>query len=169
MPSVPEQLRAARESQKLSIHQVADLTKIKSDHIRDLEEGRYEAFSAPIYIRGFVRSYSTVLKLDPKQVLAVLDSELAQNQKFKERPSLLPQKRGWLDVVMLQLSRLKWQVAVPVLLLIMVIGLFVWLSRKWQSHRAKDPVANIGPGLYKPSPAAGDLLPLPPPTNAPPR
>ena len=154
-------------SQKLEIPQVAELTKIKTDYLRALEEGHYETFTAPVYIRGFVRTYASVVKLEAKPLLAQLDAELAQNKKFKTPPSLLPQKRGLVDRLMLQLSRLKWRVAVPVVLLVIGIMVFVWVSRAWQTHKAKNPVANIGPGLYKPAAPNGDVLPLP--TNAPAR
>ena len=77
MPTVGEQLRSARETQKLAIHQVADWTKIRSDHLRALEEGNYSVFSAPVYIRGFVRTYATLLKLDSTLILQQLSQELA--------------------------------------------------------------------------------------------
>ncbi|MGH7954054.1 MAG: helix-turn-helix domain-containing protein, partial [Limisphaerales bacterium] len=50
MPTVAEQLRAAREVQKLTIHQVAEKTKIRTDHVRALEDGNFSVFSAPVYI-----------------------------------------------------------------------------------------------------------------------
>ena len=59
MPTVAEQLRAAREAKKLSVQQVADATKIRTDHIRALEDGNFNVFSAPIYIRGSVKNYGT--------------------------------------------------------------------------------------------------------------
>ena len=37
MVTVSEQLRRAREAQELDIYQVAEITKIKTDHIRALE------------------------------------------------------------------------------------------------------------------------------------
>ena len=70
MPTVAEQLRAGREARKLTIPQVAEATKIRTDHIRALEEGNFNVFSAPVYIRGFVRNYATQLKLDVPQVMA---------------------------------------------------------------------------------------------------
>ena len=73
MPTVAEQLRQAREEQKLNIYQVAEITKIKTDHIRALESGSYDSFSAPVYIRGFVRSYAKVLKLDLDRYQAAWD------------------------------------------------------------------------------------------------
>ena len=51
MPTVAEQLRDTRKAQKLSIQRVAELTNIKSEHLRALEEGNYTTFAAPIYVR----------------------------------------------------------------------------------------------------------------------
>ena len=48
MTSVAEQLRHAREEQKLTVHQIAGLSNIKTEHIRALEEGNYAAFAAPV-------------------------------------------------------------------------------------------------------------------------
>src|SRR5882724_6291991 len=112
MPTVAEQLRRAREEQQLNIYQVAEITKIKTDHIRALESGNYDSFSAPVYIRGFVRTYAKALKLDVAQLTADLESELAQTEKFREPPPLTNEPRGALDFVMLQLSKLNWRVAV---------------------------------------------------------
>ena len=92
MPIVGEQLRSAREAQKLSVEEVADMTKIRGDHIRALEEGNYTIFSAPVYIRGFVRTYASLLKLDTKAVLDELGKELAESGQVD--PSLSPSSRG---------------------------------------------------------------------------
>src|SRR5256885_16408736 len=62
MSTVAEQLRQAREAQNLTVHQIAEITKIRTDHIRALEEGNYNVISAPVYIRGFIRSYATILQ-----------------------------------------------------------------------------------------------------------
>jgi cytoskeletal protein RodZ len=56
MPTVAEQLRAARETKKLTVQQVADKTKIRTDHVRALEDGNFSVFSAPVYIRGSVKN-----------------------------------------------------------------------------------------------------------------
>jgi len=88
MSTVAEQLRHAREAKRLTVEQVAEITKMRTDHLRALEEGNYNVFSAPVYIRGFVRSYSTLLKLEVPQVMAALDTELGQTQRFAEPPPL---------------------------------------------------------------------------------
>ena len=128
MPTVAEQLRCAREAQNLSIYQVAEITKIKTDHIRALESGTYDSFSAPVYIRGFVRTYAKALKLDVTELTATLEAELSQTEKFSEPPPLTNQPRGTLDFLMLQLSKLSWRILVGGVVAIF-LGLAVMQSR----------------------------------------
>ena len=97
MSEVGEQLHAAREALKLTVQQIADVTKIRTDHIRALEEGHYEVFSAPVYIRGFVRIYAAQLKLNTSQIMSVLDAELKRSEKFKEPPPLMEESNTLLD------------------------------------------------------------------------
>ena len=89
MSTVADQLRVAREARKLTIPQVAEVTKIRTDHIRALEDGNFNVFSAPIYIRGSVKNYAMLLKLDTPQIMAALDAELKVTEKFSEPPPLV--------------------------------------------------------------------------------
>ena len=99
MLTVAEQLRTAREAQGLTVYQVAEITKIKTDHVRALEEGDYAAFAAPVYIRGFVRTYGTLLRLEVATLLSALEAELDQTEKFHEPPPLSDESGRFLDVV----------------------------------------------------------------------
>src|SRR5437868_14509511 len=132
MPNVAEQLRQAREEQKLSVQQVAEKTKIKSDHVRALEEGVYDAFPAPIYIRGFVRSYATILHLDVSEVMNELEIELAQSERFRAPPGLGARQRTTLDVVSLLVPRIHWRTALPLVGAALAILLMVWVARAWR-------------------------------------
>lgn len=163
MPTVAEQLRAAREAQGLTVYQVAEITKIRTDHIRALEEGNHQIFAAPVYVRGFVRTYAALLKLEVSSVLAALDAELSQDKRLREPPSLMPGERGFLDVLMLQLSKVNWRVALPSLAVaLLLLGSYLGY-RAWRSGHARDPLSGLGPGLHQSSqPASGDTLPLPP-------
>jgi cytoskeletal protein RodZ len=168
MATVAEQLRHAREEQKLSIYQVAEITKIKTDHIRALESGNFDSFSAPVYIRGFVRTYARALKLDDARMVGDLETELGQNEKFRAPPPLTNEPRGTLDFVMLQLSKLNWRILVSVLVVAFVVIVLVGSFRGSRNTKQNDPLKKLGPGLYQPSPnESGELLPLP--TNNAPR
>ena len=106
MSTVAEQLRAAREAQKLTVQQIADATKIRTEHIRALENGNFSMFSAPIYIRGSVKNYATRLKLDVPKIMAALDAELAGTEKFREPPPLGEVTKTPLDEVMFWLAKI---------------------------------------------------------------
>jgi len=158
MANVGEQLRQAREGLGWSVGDVAESTKIKSEHIRALEAGDYESFAAPIYIRGFVRTYATLLKLDTLAVMADLDVELARTTKFRggANPSH-PQGGG----LMFRLSRLNWRLTLPLLALVLVALTAVWALRRWQERRHADPLRDLSPGLYQPADkTSGQTLPL---------
>jgi cytoskeletal protein RodZ len=162
MDTVSNQLRQARERQQLDIYQVAEITKIKTDHLRALESGDFGIFSAPVYIRGFVRTYATMLKLNVKQVIGDLEAELGQTAKFREPPPLSPKSGGPIDFLMLKLSRLNLRSLVVLLAVILFFGVAVILIRGRSRDRA-DPLQKLGPGMYQPKAApAGDTLPLPP-------
>jgi cytoskeleton protein RodZ len=162
MPTVAEQLRTSREAQGLTVYQVAEITKIRTDHLRALEEGKYEAFAAPVYIRGFVRSYATLLKLDVPGMMSRLEGELSQTQKFQELSPLFDKPRGFLDMVVLQLAKVDWRVALPSLGVALALLLAIVGYRAWRAHRSKDPLDTLGPGVYQPAEKqSGDTLPLP--------
>jgi cytoskeleton protein RodZ len=163
MATVAEQLRQAREEQKLNVYQVAEITKIKTDHIRALEAGSYDSFSAPVYIRGFVRTYAKALKLDIAKVTADLEGELSKSEKFSEPPPLMQKKGRALDFLMLQLTKLNWRVVASVAGVAVVVAL-VFIGLRSCSHRPKaDPLKSLGPGLYRAKPGeSGEKLPVPP-------
>ena len=160
MSSVAEQLRTAREAKNLTIEQVADLTKIRTDYVRALEEGDFAAFSAPIYIRGSVRSYATLLKIDVKEILAVLNAELKGTQKFSEPPPLVEQKKNLMDTFTLALAKVNWRAGFLVVAAVVVAGGIGigWMT--WRHHKANDPLKDVSPVIYQ-SGSGGDTLALP--------
>jgi cytoskeletal protein RodZ len=164
MSTVAEQLRQAREARDLTVQQVAQTTKIRTDHLIALEEGNYDVFSAPVYIRGFVRSYSALLKLDVPQVMAALNAELSANSKFAEPPALATHRGGALDFIMLQLSRVDWRkAAIGLGVLVVLVAAFSALSA-WRRSKAADPLNGLKPGVYQSTQSvSGDTLPLPAP------
>jgi cytoskeleton protein RodZ len=162
MPTVSDQLQQAREAKHLTVEQVAEITKIRGDHLRALEAGNFEVFSAPVYIRGFVRTYSTLLKLDVARVMAELEGELGQSKKFAEPPPLSEHPRGAVDFVMLQLSKIDWQKSLLALSAAVIVLTAVLTFVGWRHSRSNDPLQNLKPGMYQPSQNSGNTLPLPP-------
>src|SRR4029077_8931057 len=115
-----------------------DITKIRTDHIRALEQGNFDVFSAPVYIRGFVRTYATLLKLDVPQTMAALDAELGKTEKFSEPPPLSDAPRSPLDFLMLQLSRVDWRKGLIALVAIVGLVMILSISLIWWRHQKRD-------------------------------
>ena len=160
MPTVAEQLRSAREASKLTIDQVADLTKIRTDHVRALESGQFNAFSATIYIRGSVKNYARLLKLDQTKLLADLDAELHVTEKFSEPPPLIETQKTFIDSLTLVWAKLNWKFGFAGMAVIAVIIALVAGLWGWRHHKKSDPLKNLPPAVYHPA-NGGDTLPLP--------
>ncbi|HXC97695.1 MAG TPA: helix-turn-helix transcriptional regulator [Verrucomicrobiae bacterium] len=160
MSSVAEQLHLAREAKNLTVHQVAEVTKIRTDHIRALEEGNFNAFSAPVYIRGFVRTYAGLLKLDVPRLMTALDQELGATEKFREPPPLTDQPRSALDFITLQLSKVNWRIASVVIGVLVLLLIFYSVARASRHTKDTNTVVDIPPAVYQPA-QTGDTLPLP--------
>jgi cytoskeleton protein RodZ len=52
-PTVGQYLRRERERQKKSLESVAQATRITLRNLEALEADNFQAFSAPVFIRGF--------------------------------------------------------------------------------------------------------------------
>jgi cytoskeletal protein RodZ len=163
MASIGQELRKARELQHLTLSQVAEMTKIRSDHLQAIEEGRFEVFPAVVYVRGSVRTYATLLKLDVPALMASLDAALSQKRGAFENESM-PRSRGFLDFTMLQMSKLGWKTSVVIAgtgLAALVLGCSYFF---WRYQRSVDPLKNLKPGLYQSTQTlSGQTLPLPAP------
>ncbi len=165
MPTVGDKLRAERERRGLSVHQAADGTNIKTDHIRAMEHGAWDSFPAPVYIRGFARTYAKFLRLDEREIVDEVVAEMGGLADWDGGGAGGGRSRGPLDYVMLQLSRIKWTLVFPLLLgaALVLIG---WLAfRSWQASPKKDALGGLGSGLVEPRVRTPSTLPLP--TNAP--
>jgi len=159
MSTVAEQLRVAREARKLTIPQIAEATKIRTDYIRALEEGNFNVFSAPIYIRGSVKNYATLLKLDVPQIMAVLNIELGRTEKFSEPPPLSEVSNTPLDRLMFLLSKLNWKFGVVGAAVFGIASVVFVGSFAWRHHKHSDPLAGLQPAVYQ-SANSGQTLPL---------
>jgi cytoskeletal protein RodZ len=166
MATVAELLRQAREASGLTLEKVADLTKMRADRVRAVEDGNYEVFTAPVYIRGFVRTYARLVHANEAAVMTALDAELAQTERFREHPSLTGENKGTLDKAMLVLSQINWRLVLPVAVIVVIVVVATLIFRSTERAQAADPLGGVQPGVYQPTNrAAGDTLPLPPPAR----
>lgn len=70
MAGLGEELRAAREARNLSLSDVSERLHIRTVYLQSLEEEDWAAIAAPVYVRGFLRTYARFLGLDPEPAVA---------------------------------------------------------------------------------------------------
>ena len=63
-------LAAQREAMGWTVEQVADQLKLAVRQVQALEQGDYANLPPPAVVRGFVRAYAKVVKLDPAPLVA---------------------------------------------------------------------------------------------------
>lgn len=69
-----EQLRQARETQGLAIAQVAAELHLDEVQIEALENEKFEVIGAPVFVRGHLKNYALLLKIDSEKLLEHMDS-----------------------------------------------------------------------------------------------
>lgn len=65
----------AREAKGLTLEDAERDTRISRRYLQALETEQFDIIPAPVYARGFLRSYSQYLGLDPQEVLALFPRE----------------------------------------------------------------------------------------------
>ena len=58
-------LKEARRAQGMKINDVSQQLRISVDYLSKLELGAFDELPAPTYVKGFLRSYSQFVELDP--------------------------------------------------------------------------------------------------------
>lgn len=162
MPTVAQKLRQAREAQSLSVEDVAELTKLRTDHVRALESGSYSVFSGKVYVRGFTKTFAKALKLDPAPLLKELETEFEEKRSGAKQDSNNQLSKGSVEIAALYLSRINWKIVLPILIFFILIAMGSLGVRVWQYQQTRDPLENLGKGRYeddRPLPSA--YLPLP--------
>ena len=157
MASVAEQLKSTREALGLSVKDVVEQTNLKTDQVEALESGRWDSFAAPVYVRGFVRSYAQLLKLPGDELARALDIELGVAEKSKEVEDELKPNRSSVNILMLWFSRVNWKVALPVFIFLGLVAGTYFGVQAWQSRSAPAAAATqLGTGLIDDLPASVD-------------
>jgi cytoskeleton protein RodZ len=161
-------LRMAREAAGLSIDAVSQQLKLAPRQVKALEDGNFAELPGRTFVRGFVRNYARLLRLDPEAVVAALPGTEAA--PALEGPTIGSSSRpmGELPVAhhLRGPSWSRW--LIPLLLAIVVIAAAVYeFMRPGDGNRITGkPAAKAVPvEPAAPAPAAGGT-PLPNPVAA---
>ncbi len=133
-------LGAARQASGLTIDAVAQQLKLAPRQVRALEEGDYSHLPGRTFVRGFIRSYARLVRLDPDDVLGALAAGTATSAldaptlqatapTMGELPTTEHTKAGWT----------RW--AIPLVLAAVVVAAAVY---EWvRPHSVANPAAPV--------------------------
>jgi cytoskeletal protein RodZ len=114
-------LKAKRESQRISLREVADTTRVREAVLKAIEEDRYEGLPH-IYVKSFLSAYARSLGLDPNDVI-MLHQKYVEKLSFSKshmprQPSASVRRTGNVRLLVISIS------------VALLIGLIVYVSLK---------------------------------------
>ena len=80
-----EELKAARESQDITLQQIANRTKIDLKFLQAIEECKFDVLPE-LYMRAFIKEYAQTVELDPDETIEKFDSCLHGKPEEKQTP-----------------------------------------------------------------------------------
>ena len=107
MPKIGDELRAAREAHHLSLSEVSEQLHIRSVYLEALEDENWALIGAPVYVRGFLRTYARFLGLEPEPAVQNFNETLARvppaapERRVSPRSSRRAEPSPWLWVAAL--------------------------------------------------------------------
>ena len=90
MPGLGEELRAAREARNLSLSDVSEQIHIRSVYLQSIEDEKWTAIAAPVYVRGFIRTYARFLGIDPEGAVERFNASLGPGEAAAARTPGIP-------------------------------------------------------------------------------
>jgi len=131
-----QQLGQARAAQNLSAADVARRLKLSVWQIEALESGRYDRLPGPVFVRGFIRNYARLLKLDPDELLHAAAGNLPQAAPPPDAPLFrdipMPSSPAW-----------RWQkyaIGAAAIIALLAVYEFNWNERE---REARPPEVEV--------------------------
>lgn len=116
-------LKQLREERKISVAQVAQALKAKTETILELEANDFGKLPAPAYVKGYLRSYANFLGIESEPVLMEYNKKYPQTQKqvFTLQNQQLPRVGINIGTI------IKSKIFIPIITIIIILSLSITL------------------------------------------
>jgi cytoskeleton protein RodZ len=164
--SLGARLRSARKARALSLEQVSQKLHLEDSMLRAIEEDRFEALGAPVFVRGYLKAYAGLLGLSEQSVLdayrqadpaSVLPPKIVRDRE--ELPAIGPRLPGGLMIA---------GIGMLVLVLFFVFRPGGQGSAPRPQTGTQEALAILPVEAPAPAPAPAVVRPEPAPAEAPP-
>ena len=81
---IGEYLKKCRESSGLDLEAISRKTRIRPDHLRDLETEDFKRFAGSVYVKGYMKQYLEALAIDPSEGLSIYDKMLEKSDEVRQ-------------------------------------------------------------------------------------
>ncbi len=143
MESIGRFLRSERELRRLTLEELAQVTRIPLRSLQLLEEDRMDALPGEVFVRGFVKSYAKAVGLAVDDVLRRFDeANRPSSEPAAPREPLLAPERG---------GRFGLAIALVILLILFTLALSIVL-RPHREGRVELSALEGGASLVVASP-----------------
>ena len=159
-------LRSAREAGGLTVDAVAQQLKLAPRQVRAIEEGDFTHLPGRTFVRGFIRNYARLVRLDAESVLRALPAGSATPNlespalhatapTIGELPTTEPAKHGWT----------RW--AIPLTLIAIIAAAAAWELLHPDAPRASAK-KDAPPAIERGKAGAPEIIgtPLPKPVTS---
>ena len=168
-PTAGAMLRAAREAMGMSLDTVAQQLKLAPRQVVALEENDFARLPGRTFVRGFLRNYARLVRVDPDQVLTALAGSDAQSL---DSPALQPTAPTIGELPTADHARPGWtRWAIPLTLVAVIAAAAIYEFSRGGGDSQRTPA--VSPGVSEPErgaaprPASGTETPLPNPVGTP--
>ena len=142
-----QRLRAERESRGIEIERIAAQLHLRREVVEALEQDRYEALPAPVFITGYLSNYARLLGIDSQSIVQSYRASLSPIEPPMPHAMSAPPRSvhaGGLWVSLISLALIGAVIAMVVL----------W----WQDRSRLEPgfASDLAPSLFGQAPPAAE-------------
>jgi cytoskeleton protein RodZ len=151
-------LAAARRAQNLTIADIARHLKLSSHQVEALETGAHERLPGPVFVRGFIRNYARLLKLDPDELVRAM----------AETPPAIPREAAVSpDIPYPTAATSNWpRYAALAAVIVTALAIYEFVLNEPESTVTKAPERAAVPAVVAETPAAPGVAPAASPPQA---
>jgi cytoskeletal protein RodZ len=145
MPALGDEFRSAREARGLTLSDVAEQIHIRSVYLNAIENEDWKSIGAPVYVRGFIRTYARFLGLDAEDAVARFNETAPPDRSHTAAATAVADERERSGLSI-------WAVAGALVALVLV-GFVAY--EYWQYARGGDASRPLSAASAAPQPAGG--------------
>jgi cytoskeleton protein RodZ len=170
--SAGARLRQGREAAGLSVDAVAQQLKLAPRQVTALEDDDFAALPGRTFVRGFVRNYARLLRLDAAAVLEALPQ--GDSTPSLDRPSLATTTRTMGELpadLHAKSSSARWAIPLALLAIVAIAAGYEWTriappsTRTGADSKAAPAVTPASPPAPMPAQEPAVVAPAPAPTS----